>query len=169
MDTKKHIKICKKCHHIIDEQTIICPYCNKKQISSLKYGLKMFFGYFFAFASFVYIVEAISNNETELFFALIITAIISILFFRSAKKDKKVKKHPLAKRKSNNTYSTNSINYTATQNSNDCITESESMHQRTNNQTLSIADEIIKLKKLLDSGAITQEEFDRQKEKLFST
>jgi Short C-terminal domain len=35
-----------------------------------------------------------------------------------------------------------------------------------NTNNTSVADEIIKLKKLLDEGAITQEEYDAQKKKL---
>jgi len=40
--------------------------------------------------------------------------------------------------------------------------------QTGNTQTLSVADEILKLKKLLDAGAITQDEYNAQKKKLLN-
>ncbi len=39
----------------------------------------------------------------------------------------------------------------------------------TNNNSISVADELLKLKQLLDMGVLTQEEFDKQKNKLLNT
>ena len=46
--------------------------------------------------------------------------------------------------------------------------EFKSKFHNTQTSHLSVADEILKLKKLLDTGVLTQEEFNRQKSKLIS-
>ena len=44
--------------------------------------------------------------------------------------------------------------------------QEEEMPSKFNNQIFSVSDELIKLKKLLDEGVLTKEEFDSQKKKL---